>query len=447
MTDTTLEPATPAASGSGDSTNGAATGKAAITAWRTFFISGFGTALEFYDFIIYGFAAALVFPTLFFPTADPLTGTLVAFTAFGVGFIARPLGGIVIGHFGDRIGRKSMLVLTLLLMGASTFLIGCLPTYETIGAFAPVLLVALRLVQGFAAGGEWGGASLFGIENAPAGRRGLWGSFTSTGIGIGSLLGAGVFTVLSLIPGLDLVDGAWRVPFWLGGLLVLVGLAARSRMPKDEISRERAPRIPLLAAIKRHPQQMLLAIGVAFGYNTIAYIGTIFTITYTLQQGYTDSESLVLQMAGAVAFMLAAPLMGLLSDRLGRKKVVAGGAVLYALFFFAFFSLVDTQVLVLAIFANIVMSVLMAMPQGCIPAFLGEQFSKDSRYSSISTTYQLGAALGGGTAAAIATALFIAFDGSSLGVALYSGLACVIIALCALGLRETFKTPTAQLGE
>lgn len=419
----------------------------ATSAVRTFFISGFGTALEFYDFIIYGLAAALVFPTLFFPSSDRLTGTLVAFAAFGAGFIVRPLGGIIVGHFGDRINRKSMLVMTLLLMGASTFLIGCLPTYDQVGLLAPVLLVALRLVQGFAAGGEWGGASLFGIENSPENRRGLWGSFTSTGIGIGSLLGTATFALMTLLPESELLTWAWRVPFWLGGLLVLVGIIARTRMPHEPVKKDKAPRVPLIAAIKRHPKQMLLAIGVAFGYNTIAYIGSLFTITYTEERGYTDTQSLLFQIAGSIAFMCSAPLMGLLSDRIGRKKVIAGGALVYAAFLFLFFKLVDTEVILLASVAFILVNIFMAMPQGCIPAFLGEQFSKESRYSSISATYQTGAALGGGTAASIATALFIAFNRDSLGIAIYSGGACLILVLCALGLRETYKVPTAELGE
>lgn len=418
-----------------------------LRAGRVFAVSGLGTTLEFYDFIIYGMAAALVFPKLFFPTADPLVGTLVAFMAFGVGFIARPLGAFVFGHFGDRVGRKPVLITTLIVMGSSTFLIGCLPTYGAVGALAPVLLVALRLVQGFAAGGEWGGSSLFGIENSPDDRRGFWGSFTSTGIGIGSLAGSLVFLVLDLTPGLTLAGGGWRIAFWLGGALVIVGLVARTRMPDEKVDTGHVPRVPLLAAIKRQPKRMLLAIGVSFGYNTIAYIGSIFTITYALDRGYDDNESLVFQIVGGAAFMLAAPAMGLLSDRIGRKWLVAGGAVVYALFFFAYLGMVDSMVLVTAIAANILVNVFMAMPQGTIPAFLGEQFAQEFRYSSISATYQIGAALGGGTAAPIATALLLGFHGDSIGVALYSTGACVVIALCALGLRETSKLPTARLGE
>ncbi|POX42426.1 MFS transporter [Streptomyces sp. Ru73] len=416
------------------------------TGARAFFISGFGTALEFYDFIIYGLAAALVFPKLFFPGFDPTVGTLVAFAAFGSGFIARPLGGIVIGHFGDRIGRRAMLVLTLLVMGGSTFLIGCLPTYRTVGITAPAMLIALRLVQGFAAGGEWGGASLFGIENAPEDRRGLWGSFTSAGIGIGSLFGTGVFSLITLLPQ-DQLDGwAWRLPFWLGGLLVLVGVVARSRMPQEERRTEPVPRVPILDSIKRHPRRMLLAIGVAFGYNTLAYIGTIFTVTYAEERGYSHTESLLLQVAGSLAFTIAVPVMALLSDRTGRKPVVVLGTLAYAAFFFAYFPMVDGHVLLLATLAYVLVNVLMAAPQGCIPAFLGEQFPSTTRYSSLSATYQTGAALGGGTAATTATALFLAFDGNPIGVGLYSAAAALVLTLCAWGLRETHRQPTAELG-
>ncbi|MFE6800701.1 MFS transporter [Streptomyces sp. NPDC057681] len=416
------------------------------TATRTFFISGFGTALEFYDFIIYGLAAAIVFPSVFFPGFDHTVGTLVAFAAFGSGFVARPLGGIVIGHFGDRIGRKSMLILTLVIMGSSTFLIGCLPNYQSVGVAAPVMVVALRLIQGFAAGGEWGGASLYGIENAPEDRRGLWGSFTSTGIGIGSLFGTGVFALITLLPEEDLKVWAWRVPFWLGGLLVLIGVVARSRMPREERRTEHAPRVPILDSIKRHPRQMLLAIGVAFGYNTLAYIGSIFTVTYAEELGYDYTESLLLQVAGSIAFTVAVPVMARLSDRVGRKPVVILGTLAYGAFFFAYFPMVNGHVLALATIAYVLVNVLMAAPQGCIPAFLGEQFPGSTRYSSISATYQTGAALGGGTAATAATALLLAFDGNPIGVGLYSGAAAVVLALCAWGLRETFKVPTAELG-
>lgn len=266
------------------------------TPFKTFCVSGMGTALEFYDFIIYGTAAALVFPQVFFPEMDRLTATLVAFSAFGAGFFARPLGGMVCGHFGDRFGRQKVLVITLLLMGVSTFLIGCLPGYASLGVAAPVLLVLLRLVQGFAAGGEWGGAALFGIESAPPGRRGLWGSFTSMGIGVGGILGASVFAIVSWLADDNLVDFAWRVPFWLGGTLVLIGLYARLRTPASEPDRATRAAAPLADALRQRPRQLLLCTGIAFGYCTIAYIGSTFFLTYATQVGYGSTQALMFDL-------------------------------------------------------------------------------------------------------------------------------------------------------
>ncbi|MFC3627139.1 MFS transporter [Vogesella amnigena] len=415
-------------------------------AWRTFCISGMGTALEFYDFVIYGYAAALVFPQLFFPDMDRLTATLIAFAAFGTGFFARPVGGVVFGHFGDKYGRQKVLVTTLLLMGASTFLIGCLPTYGSIGIAAPALLVLLRLVQGFAAGGEWGGAALFGIEQAPEGRRGLWGSFTSMGIGIGFLLGAGVFAILSEATNNQLAEFAWRIPFWLGGLLVLVGLYARLRnLGQHGDDHSRPEKLPLLEVFRHHPRALLLSTGVAFGYITIAYIGSTFLLSYATQLGYNDAQALVFDLINSATIILSAPLFGYLSDKYGRKPVMIFGAVAMAAWFFAFFPLVHLKHWPLSLFTYGMVGLLMGATQGPIPAFLGEQFPKAVRYSGISASYQIGAALGGGTASSIATAILIYTDKNPLGVALYGALALALLALCSLGLRETSRLSLAQV--
>lgn len=419
-----------------------------LTARRAFFISGFGTALEYYDFSIYGLAAALVFPAVFFPDMDPLIGTLVAFAAFGTGFVARPLGGIVLGHFGDKIGRKPVLVLTLIIMGLSTFLIGCLPGYNTIGVIAPILLVVLRLLQGFAAGGEWGGASLVGIEAAPDGRRGLWGSFTSMGIGLGTLLGASVFAFISALAGGQMVEFAWRIPFWVGGVLVLVGLVARLRMPREEIVvADKAPRVPLLAAIKSRPKQMILAIGVSYGYNTIAYIVSVFFLSYIAKNGYESTEALIFQVISSIALIFSALFCGYLSDKFGRKRVMVSGASLLILFFFVFFPLVQLHIMGLTLLTFFVVGLITGAAQGPIPAFLGEQFPAETRFSAISATYQIGAAVGGGTASMIATALLIAMDGSTLGVSIYAAAAATVLGLCALGLRETSKLTGTEVNQ
>ncbi|RCL28487.1 MFS transporter [Pseudomonas sp. AFG_SD02_1510_Pfu_092] len=418
------------------------------SALRTFCVSGLGTALEFYDFIIYGTAAALVFPQVFFPQMDHLTATLLAFSAFGAGFLARPLGGLVFGHFGDRLGRQKVLVSTLLLMGLSTFLIGCLPGHASVGVAAPILLVLLRLIQGFAAGGEWGGAALFGIESAPAGRRGLWGSFTSMGIGVGGILGAGVFAIVSAAYDDNLVDFAWRIPFWLGGSLVLIGLYARLKAPVAATAPLAKPvRAPLAEALRQRPRQLLLCTGIAFGYCTIAYIGSTFFLTYATQVGFGSTEALMFDLALSVAIVLSAPLCGYLSDRLGRRTVMGFGAGAMALGLFAFFPLVSMHSFVVALCAYSLTGLLMGATQGPIPAFLAEQFPRSMRYSGISASYQIGAALGGGSASSVATAILILTDHQPLGVALYGAGALALVALCSLMLRETSRLSMAQIDE
>ncbi|RBC01501.1 MFS transporter [Pseudomonas sp. MWU12-2115] len=418
------------------------------SALRTFFVSGMGTALEFYDFVIYGTAAALVFPKVFFPQMDPLTATLVAFGAFGAGFFARPLGGMVFGHYGDKLGRQKMLVITLLLMGLSTLLIGCLPGYATLGAGAPVLLVLLRLVQGFAAGGEWGGAALFGIESAPPGRRGLWGSFTSMGIGIGGILGAGVFAIVSVASHDDLAGFAWRIPFWLGGVLVLIGLYARLHKPLEQPAEPQAHlRMPLLEALRARPRAMLLCTGIAFGYVTIAYIGSTFFLSYATQLGYGSTDALVFDLSLSIAIVITAPLFALLSDRIGRRQVMILGALIMALGFFAFFPLVGLKSLLISTAAYISIGAFMGATQGPIPAFLAEQFPRHMRYSGMSAAYQIGAALGGGTASSAATAILIANNHNAFGVAVYGAVALGIVALCSFLLKETAHLSLAQIDE
>jgi len=418
------------------------------SALRTFFVSGMGTALEFYDFVIYGTAAALVFPKVFFPQMDPLTATLFAFGAFGAGFFARPLGGMVFGHYGDRIGRQKMLVITLLLMGLSTLLIGCLPGYSSIGLAAPALLVLLRLIQGFAAGGEWGGAALFGIESAPPGRRGLWGSFTSMGIGIGGILGAAVFGIVSVASNDNLADFAWRIPFWLGGVLVLVGLYARLQKTVEQRVEHKTPvRMPLIAALRARPKEMLLCTGIAFGYVTIAYIGSTFFLSYATQIGYSSTDALIFDFSLSVAIVVTAPLFALLSDRIGRRRVMILGAVIMAVGFFAFFPLVGMKSLLVSTLAYIAVGAFMGATQGPIPAFLAEQFPREMRYSGMSTAYQIGAALGGGTASSVATAILIATHHNAVGVAVYGSVALAIVAVCSFFLRETAHLSMAQIDQ
>lgn len=417
---------------------------------RTFFISGFGSAMEYYDFLVYGLAAALVFGPLFFPSDDPLIGTLLALSAFGVGFFARPLGGLVIGHFGDRLGRRRMLILTLLVMGIATVGVGCLPTFDTVGPLAPILLVVLRLVQGFAAGGEWGGAALFGIESAPENRRGLWGSFTSMGVGVGGLLGVVVFTTVSWVWADELLDWAWRVPFLLGGALVIVGLILRLRLQGEDTlftqdGAEEVAQLPIVAVLRSHRRPLVLGILLAIGYNTIAYLGYTFFLTYAKSIGYESNEALTAQLTYSVAVSAFPLFFGRLSDKIGRRATIATGAVLMAGFMFAFFPLVHQMSMPLTILGFVIAGVLTVVMQGPLPAMMAEQFPAGVRYSGISASYQIGAAIGGGTAPVAATAIYLAAGESGLAVSLYACAAAVVVTIAVLAMREGSKLTLEEL--
>ena len=252
---------------------------------RVALASAVGSALEWYDFFIYGTAAALVFNELFFPKFDPTVGTLAAFATFGVGFLARPFGGLCFGHFGDRLGRKPMLVATLLLVGIGTFLIGLLPTYETVGVWAPAALVVLRLVQGFGAGAEYGGAVIFAVEYAPAGKRGVFGSWAPIGVVVGNLLAVGVFALVNLLPRDQFLAWGWRVPFLISIVLIGFGIYIRARIAEtpvfSEVARQRAPiRLPVVEAIRRHPRSFFVVIGARMAENGLGYLFPVFGLSY-----------------------------------------------------------------------------------------------------------------------------------------------------------------------
>jgi MHS family shikimate/dehydroshikimate transporter-like MFS transporter len=395
-----------------------------------------GTTIEWYDFFLYGTAAALVFNRLFFPTFDPLMGTLAAFGTYAVGFFARPVGGIVIGHYGDKIGRKSMLVLTLVVMGVATFLIGLLPTYEQIGPWAAVGLVLLRVAQGFGVGGEWGGAVLMAVEHAPPGTRGYYGSWPQIGVPAGLVISTAVFAVFSRLPEEQFLSWGWRVPFLLSALLVIVGLMIRVRILETpaftkvkEASREAHQ--PIIELLKTYPKQVLLAMGARFGENGAFYIYSVFVLTYATQHVKMPQQVVLTAMLiGAGLELMAIPFFGAMSDRFGRRPVYLFGAIATALWAYPLFRLLDTASPPLVWLALIVAFVFShAAMYGPQAAFFSELFGTRVRYSGASLGAQLAAVLAGGTSPFIATLLLARYGTNALSLYLIFMATVTIVAV------------------
>jgi metabolite-proton symporter len=402
-----------------------------------------GTTIEWYDFFLYGTAAALVFNQLFFPTVDSLTGTLAAFGTYAVGFIARPFGGVVFGHFGDKIGRKSMLVMTLVIMGAATFLIGLLPTYQQIGVWAPIALVVLRIAQGFGVGGEWGGAVLMAVEHAPARTRGFYGSWPQLGVPAGLLLSTAVFAAFARMPAEQFLSWGWRVPFLVSVVLVAVGLLIRLQLLETPaFARMKATQadshMPVMEVLRRYPKQLLLAMGVRIAENGAFYIYSVFVLLYATQQVHMERDVVLNAiLLGAACELVAIPLYGALSDRIGRRPVYLFGAITTALFAYPLFWMLDTGssslVSIALVLAFAVSHAAMYAPQG---AFLSEMFGADVRYSGASLGSQLATVLAGGLAPFIATTLLRKY-GHGGPVALYLIGMAVITVIAVFLAKET----------
>ena len=429
MIDTSAKPAT--------------TPKPATTLRRVVLASMIGTTIEWYDFFVYGLAAALVFNKIFFPSFDPWAGTLLAFATYALGFIARPVGGVVFGHFGDRIGRKRLLMASLVLMGVSTAAIGLLPSYARIGFWAPALLVVLRLLQGFAVGGEWGGAVLLVAEHGSAARRGFWASWPQAGVPAGNLLAAATLAAIASVQSdSDFTAWGWRIAFLLSVLLVAIGWWVRSAIAEPpifeaELGAAPPPRWPALDVLRQAPRGLAIGAGLRLGENIVYYILTAFSVTYLTQVTH-GGKSLALQalLIGAAAELITIPLFAILSDRIGRRPVYAFGAFGTALWIFAFFALLKTgssAAVFLAAIGGLVLHGAMYGPQA---AFIAELFPTRLRYSGVSIAYQLTSILAGSLAPLIAVALYGHFH-SSLPVSIYVALACAISGIAALLARET----------
>jgi metabolite-proton symporter len=405
--------------------------------------------------LLYGSAAALVFGKLFFPESEPVTATLLAFGTYALGFVARPLGGVVFGHYGDRVGRKRMLVVSLMMMGAATVAIGLLPTYASIGVAAPVLLLACRLAQGFAVGGEWGGAVLMAAEHGDDARRGFWTSWPQAGVALGNLLATGVLWVLAAVQSDEaFTSWGWRVPFLLSAVLVLVGLWVRLTIEESPVFRETQAEMarqkpverhrPLIEVIRRYPREVILAMGMRLGENISYYLFTVISITFlTTYAGTPGDRGLILTalVIGSVVHFMIIPPIGRLSDRVGRRPLYLIGAVGVAVWSFFFFDLIGSRSegkIVLAVVVGLILHALMYAPQA---AFFSELFGTSVRYTGASVGYQLASIFAGALAPIIALKLLGTVEESNTtAVAVYMTVASVLSIVAVLAARETARS-------
>lgn len=393
---------------------------------RVIIAASVGSALEWYDFFLYGTAAALVFGELFFPKSDPLVGTLLAFLTFGVGFVVRPLGGIIFGIMGDRYGRKPVLVITLLMIGIGTTLIGLLPTYAQIGYWAPILLVALRVVQGLGAGAEYGGAVIYLVENAPPKHRGFWGGFAPLGVSVGNLMAAGAFALVTMLPREELMSWGWRVPFLASVLLIAVGIYVRLRVSETPVyteavvARKKVESNPAMAALRKHPRNFMVVLGARLAENGLGYLFPVWGLSYVISLGVPRADALSALMVAFIVELFTILGFAALSDRVGRRPVYMFGALAGVALAFPFFWLVETKqwinIALAFILARAVVTAAMFGPQA---AYFAELFPPQRRFAGFAFARELGSLLAGGPAPFLATALVAWASGSWWPVSIY----------------------------
>ncbi|GEK32972.1 MFS transporter [Kurthia sibirica] len=403
-----------------------------------------GSAIEWFDYFLYGTVAALVFTKVFFVAEDPTIGLLLSYASLALAFFIRPFGGIIFSHIGDRVGRKKTLVMTLSLMGVATVLMGLLPTYQAIGIAAPIILVTLRLVQGLGIGGEWGGAMLLAVEYAPKEKRGLFGSIPQMGVPIGMFLGSGALTLITTTVSTEaFISWGWRIPFLFSALLVLFGLWIRKGIDETPSFKEvqksgDIPKIPLVETLKTHWREVLIAIGGKVVETAPFYIFGTFIVSYgTTNLGFSNTEVLVSVMIATIVTTILIPIMGSLSDKIGRKKMYIYGAVAMLVYAFPYFWLLEQRTLTTLIIATIIgLGVIWAPITAVLGTMFSEIFSAKVRYTGVSLGYQIGAAIAGGTAPLVATALLLEFNNSYIPIALYIMLTAVISLVSVLAVRD-----------
>ena len=407
-----------------------------------------GSAIEWFDYFLYGTAAALVFNKIFFPMVDPVIGLILSYLSFSLTFFIRPIGGVLFAHIGDRIGRKKTLVLTLSLMGGATVMIGLLPTYEMIGLWAPALLILMRIIQGMGIGGEWGGALLLAYEYAPEKRKGFFGSIPQAGVTIGMLMATFIVSLMTLFSEADFLSWGWRIPFLLSSVLVLLGLWIRKDIDETpDFQRVKASgqvaKAPLRDTLKHHWREVLIAAGLKMVETAPFYIFSTFVVSYaTSTLTYQKSQALEAVTLGALVATIMIPLMGLLSDKVGRQRMYAISVFVLGLFIVPWFMLLNTGTTWGIVLATVIaFGVLWAPVTAVLGTLCSEIFSANVRYTGITLGYQLGAALAGGTAPLIATGLLAKYDGDWVPVAWYLAVT-VTISLIAIFCASRVKRAT-----
>ena len=408
-----------------------------------------GTTIEYYDFFIYGTAAALVFGKVFFPNSDPLTGTLLSFATFGVAFVARPIGGFVFGHYGDKVGRKTTLVITLLTMGLATLGVGFIPSYDSIGVAAPILLVALRFIQGIALGGEYGGAVLMTIEHSPEAKRGFYGSWVQTGAQFGLIVANVVYLIIGSTVGDETFNTwGWRVPFWLSFLLVILGLTIRLKLEespefqalKDANATHPAP---LVEVLRNHLREVLLVAGAAVGNSVTFYATSVFGLAYGTSQGFSRNQVLAVIIVSAAWVIVASVCVGALSDRLGRKPLFIVGNSFVAVMIFPWILAMQSGRIELVLSAYLVLLTGYSLTWGTMGVMFAECFHGAVRYTGLSVGFTIGVIIGGAVTPIVLTKLVDTYA-SPTPVLLWVAGAAVLSGLCSLPMRKAGPTRRAS---
>jgi len=416
---------------------------------RMIVAASLGTAFEFYDMHIYGLASGLVFAATYFPSENPTLASLAALATFSVGYIARPLGGVVFGHIGDRAGRKRALLLTFLIMGVATMLIGFLPTYAQIGVAAPILLVALRLAQGFAVGGEIGGAWISLVEFAPPNRRGFYGAFVQAGSSLGAIVGSTVVLALTGVLSAEAFHSwGWRIPFLLSGLLIPIGLYVRSRIEESPefvaltVKQERV-RTPIVAVFRDHWRLVFLTAGITMAYLSAVYLATFYSVSFLTLSGASAAFAAVFPMVFLGGHLLVVLVGGLLADRWGRRTMFLTGVAALAVLAMPFFLLIGSGEQGLILTGALVIAVPAGLMAGSIGTFIAETFVGEVRYTGLSTGYQLGSIVGGGLAPVFATLIFAASGKQTWVLGIYLAAVAIIGFACAAKLSGSSQMSDA----